>query len=453
MDVIHENIVKLESGQSIDELERNVINLVLNACSAFDNVIARIAGGWVRDKVLGIQSNDIDLAIEGISSRNFGDELVKQAKDKNPKAKSVVIAANPEMSKHMETVRVCLFPDYWVDICNLRPKEINSTDFGTPEDDAKRRDFTINALFFNVNTNKIEDHVNGVEDIRNHIIRTPISPFLTFSEDPLRIIRGFRFASKYKFEIDSSIFETIPLIKDMFEKNVAQERISTEIVKSFETSSPISIINLIIQSTLFNSIFDVEKRFNIDEKVASNRISIAVNRCSTPEMVLVVLLCAIYFDVSSVGLISDPMKPKKKLDPIEYAIGRVLKLSLKIANDASALLKSEKRIEQLPNNLNRISVGHWIREIGANWKLTRCIIFDENILNFYDNVLVDYIEKEKMEELISMKPLVDGRKLADIHNIKPGPMLKQLQEELIDWQIMHPNSPLAEYEEYVKTKQ
>ncbi|MCP4483747.1 MAG: CCA tRNA nucleotidyltransferase [Flavobacteriaceae bacterium] len=71
---------------------------------------------------------------------------------------------------------------------------------GTPKEDAFRRDFTVNSLFFNINTEKIEDFTSkGLEDMQNKIMRTPLDPYQTFIDDPLRILRGFRFASRLDF--------------------------------------------------------------------------------------------------------------------------------------------------------------------------------------------------------------------------------------------------------------
>lgn len=69
---------------------------------------------------------------------------------------------------------------------------------GTPVEDAFRRDFTINALFYNINEDKVEDFTNkGLEDMQKKILRTPLCPIKTFIDDPLRILRGFRFAARY----------------------------------------------------------------------------------------------------------------------------------------------------------------------------------------------------------------------------------------------------------------
>jgi tRNA nucleotidyltransferase (CCA-adding enzyme) len=96
-----------------------------------------------------------------------------------------------------------------IDLVNLRKEEyaldsrIPTVAFGTPLEDALRRDLTINALFYNINTGQVEDYTeHGIEDLKAGRIRTPLNPEQTFKDDPLRILRVFRFAARYNFSCD-----------------------------------------------------------------------------------------------------------------------------------------------------------------------------------------------------------------------------------------------------------
>lgn len=157
-------------------------------------LVVRVVGGWVRDKLLGLESNDIDIALETCSGQEFARRVNRVLSRRGGETHRVgVIAANPEQSKHLETATV-LVNDVWIDCVNLRTESyadssrIPEIRCGTPQEDAIRRDFTINALFFNINTNQIEDFSgSGLADIQRRVIRTPLPPMITFNDDPLRV--------------------------------------------------------------------------------------------------------------------------------------------------------------------------------------------------------------------------------------------------------------------------
>ena len=105
-------------------------------------------------------------------------------------------------------------------------------EIGTPEEDAYRRDLTINALFYNINQNTIEDWTKmGIEDLKKGIIRTPLDPLQTFNDDPLRVLRTIRFATRFGFkmveEVESAARDSS--ILDAMKAKVSNERIGKEI--------------------------------------------------------------------------------------------------------------------------------------------------------------------------------------------------------------------------------
>ena len=143
---IEKNIELLENGVLLTQTEKEIFEMVSSRCGDFNPpVVARAAGGWVRDKLLGKESDDIDIAIENATGLAFAENL--KSKIKNDNIKIVVIEANPDQSKHLETARVCIFPDFWIDFCGLRSDSYTQNSRipiikqGTPLEDAKRRDF------------------------------------------------------------------------------------------------------------------------------------------------------------------------------------------------------------------------------------------------------------------------------------------------------------------------
>lgn len=192
--------------------------------------VLRVAGGWVRDKLLGKDSHDIDIAVDNMSGEAFAN-IVSEYIDK----KVSVVKANPEQSKNVETAMINIL-GVPIDFVGLRidkydpNSRIPVVEQASAEDDAKRRDLTINSLFYNINTGEIEDYVGGVEDLKNGIARTPKEPVQTFLDDPLRILRTIRFAAKYNLKLDPNLIEAarLPEIQEAFKNKLSQERIWEE---------------------------------------------------------------------------------------------------------------------------------------------------------------------------------------------------------------------------------
>ncbi|OMJ18776.1 CCA tRNA nucleotidyltransferase, mitochondrial [Smittium culicis] len=150
---------------------------------------------------------------------------------------------NPEKSKHLETATTTIFGNQ-IDFVNLRCESYNENsripetiEFGTPLQDALRRDITINSLFYNISSNQVEDYIEkGLDDLKNGIIRTPIDPFITFSDDPLRVLRVFRFASRFGFNLVPEISSALKDegIKADFGSKISKERIGDELIKMLD---------------------------------------------------------------------------------------------------------------------------------------------------------------------------------------------------------------------------
>jgi tRNA nucleotidyltransferase/poly(A) polymerase len=207
----------------------------------------RFTGGWVRDKLLGISSNDIDISISSMTGYAFGQlmhEFLNQSNRSTKYSHSLLgtlakIERNPEQSKHLETTTTKIL-GMDIDLVNLR-KETYSEDsrnpnmeFGTPEEDALRRDATVNALFYNLADDTVEDYTGrGLSDLRQKIIRTPLPPYQTFKDDPLRVLRCIRFASKLGYEIDADAKECMSdmRIKEALRAKITRERVGIEVEK------------------------------------------------------------------------------------------------------------------------------------------------------------------------------------------------------------------------------
>ncbi|OEH77868.1 putative tRNA nucleotidyltransferase [Cyclospora cayetanensis] len=228
------------------------------------NIELRAAGGWVRDKLLGIPSQDIDIAIDSITGARFATLLNRGvfqvsviialvprclfafrwlvSKGKSPHAVGI-ISKNAAQSKHLETATLTMHP-FSLDLVNLRSESYcsnsripSTTAIGTPLQDAARRDFCCNALFYNLKTGLVEDWLGrGLDDIRHCILRAASSsPNTTLLEDPLRLLRGVRFAAVLDFRLERTLAAAgaDPDIHEALMAKVARERIGVEIKKIF----------------------------------------------------------------------------------------------------------------------------------------------------------------------------------------------------------------------------
>lgn len=223
--------------------ERNLFDLLLKVVQEQSpETVLRVAGGWVRDKILGLQSHDIDIALNNISGADFAKLVVKYMKERNLKhGKIAVISARPEQSKHLETAEVHIL-NHVVDFANLRKENyaesrIPSIEPGTPLEDAQRRDLTINSLFYNINEEQVEDWLDmGLSDLKAGICRTPIDSKQTFIDDPLRILRTIRFAAKFSFSVSEELEAAAkdPQVHEAFKNKISKERIWAEMVGQAE---------------------------------------------------------------------------------------------------------------------------------------------------------------------------------------------------------------------------
>ena len=140
---------------------------------------------------------------------------------------------------------------------------------GTPKEDALRRDLTINSLFYNINTGLIEDftmmvykynYYQGIPDLSNGVIRTPIDPIQTFLDDPLRILRVIRFSVRFQFYMEPEIEKSVKSSKDIklaLYNKVTNERIHKEIELMFEGNKPHCAIYLLYKLEILDNILKI----------------------------------------------------------------------------------------------------------------------------------------------------------------------------------------------------
>ncbi|MDR3680003.1 MAG: HD domain-containing protein [Flavipsychrobacter sp.] len=215
------------------------------------NVHCYLIGGFVRDKIIGRPTKDADIVCTG-----DGIALAHAV------AQTYKPALNVSFFKNFGTAQFKV-NGFDVEFVGARKESYRSESRkpevteGTIEDDQLRRDFTINALAISLNENdfgKLSDPFNGLEDIKSGIIRTPLEPGVTFSDDPLRMMRCIRFAAQLSFTIPDNIFNAITQNKHRL-KIISQERITDEFNKIMMTAKPSVGLNLLFKSGLLKEFF------------------------------------------------------------------------------------------------------------------------------------------------------------------------------------------------------
>lgn len=210
-----------------------------------------VIGGFVRDIFLKRESKDIDVVVVG-----SGIELAKRVAAKLGKR------ANLNVFKNFGTAQVKL-NDLEVEFVGARKESYQRdsrnpiVEDGTLEDDQNRRDFTINALALCLNKDRfgeLVDPFGGLNDLENFVIRTPLNPDITFSDDPLRMMRGIRFSAQLGFFLESNTFDAIARNKERIEI-ISKERIADELNKIMMSRKPSVGFILLEKTGLLQLIF------------------------------------------------------------------------------------------------------------------------------------------------------------------------------------------------------
>ena len=227
-----------------------------------------IIGGYVRDQLIGRPSKDIDIVTLGSGIR-LAKEVAKALKVKNV-----------QVFKQFGTAMI-MFGGLEIEFVGARKESYRSesrkpiVEDGSIEDDQNRRDFTINALAISLNSDNygdIIDPFNGREDLQSKIIRTPLDPDITFSDDPLRMLRAIRFATQLNFSIEKKTLKAITRNKNRIDI-LSQERITIELNKIMLSPIPSIGFKLLNDTELLeivlpelNNLKGIEERSGIKHK-------------------------------------------------------------------------------------------------------------------------------------------------------------------------------------------
>lgn len=232
------------------EYLKHPIFSIISEIVTTENLQSFVIGGFVRDIFLKRESKDIDIVVIG-----SGIELAQKVAAK---------AGNPKVSvfKNFGTAML-KYKDLEIEFVGARKESYNRNsrkpivEDGSLEDDQKRRDFTINALALSLhqdNFGELLDPFGGIDNLNEKIIKTPMDPLITFSDDPLRMMRAIRFATQLNFTIAPETFEAIQKNKERIHI-ISKERIIEEMNKMILSKKPSIGFKLLEESGLLKIIF------------------------------------------------------------------------------------------------------------------------------------------------------------------------------------------------------
>lgn len=425
-----------------------------------------IVGGCLRDLILGKQINDIDLAVE-MENGGIGFATYITAKEK-----CYEMGKNP-----------CVFPSYGtanfhltndkdlkgisIDCVQTRKNHshlaTNENTFGTIQDDMKNRDFTINSLCYNITTQELFDY-NGtaLDDIRKHILRTPIDAETIFTADPLRILRGIRLASQLNMGIDSKTW--LGMIQNAHRiTKVAQERISIEFSKLLLTDKPSIGIdrlkNCDILDTLIPDIGCLTCIKN-DKTNGGTLYDFMLKVLDTVEPTLISRLSALFHNVGKVCQDKDIPSIVDKfsadvaaddLSAMKYPKDIIKKVSTAIRYhrgfSSCCGIPQDKKLRKFVNLTNDALTETFVLMHTYNLVDKRCQD-KKRVLN-----ILQHLEKmSEQEELNKVSLPINGNDIMKEFNIKGGPVIGILLEEVKDAYFMNPSITKDECFDIVEKK-
>lgn len=334
-----------------------------------------VVGGAVRDAVLGIEPKDFDLATN--AEPDVVEQIMRMGGFKTlatGKAFGVINVFAGANEFEIATFRL--------DSKEGDGRRPDSVTFTTIEGDVARRDLTINALFFDIETEEIVDLVGGMEDIKNKVVRTVGSAKERFNEDRLRILRAIRFAARFGSDLDDDIIGV--LMEDNSLDGISGERIHDEFIKGLKSAkSTRDFLNTIDLFGLFDWIFPKLK------------ISKLFPRSKDPIVIISFLL--MYNDINTLG---------KKLNELKFSSDDV------------------KSIEFLINFRNFDS--QLVSEFKKQQKRTK--LSDGQIMEFAN--ILGFFEVELIMNFLKFELTITGDEVMEKFNIKAGPELGKKINEL-----------------------
>lgn len=456
--------------KNADEKIKKLVKLIQESIkgTAFENHVF-LVGGCVRDLLLKIPCKDVDICVD---IKNGGMLFASYMAMKH---QCYVASTNPVVFETYGTAKFQLYKneelkDIEIECVQTRKEQYHKesrnpdTVYGTIQEDAKRRDLTINSLYYNISTERVHDYNNGLDDLVNQVIKTPTDPDITFNDDPLRILRVIRFSTRFGWGIEKNTW--LGMVKNAHRiKIISQERISDEISKILLCEKPsIGIRKMYycgILHRVMPDIYDTTYAFESKNPMVST-FDHTMNVVDTVQPYLENRLAALFHDVGriitdrrgdvnpdkfSADVAADDLKTMKFPNYVIKTVETAIKFHRGFASYVDGVLPPDKKIRKFIN-LTGEDLGATVDLMNANnlhctyGKKKRQVL---DILNRIE-------EMEDAEKAANVKLPISGNDIIKEFKIKPSPTIGILLEAVKDAYFENPNMTKDEAFEIVENK-
>jgi poly(A) polymerase len=363
--------------------------------------------------------------------------------------------------------------DYVFEITTYRTEQYEDTsrkpsvEFGkTLEEDLARRDFTINAMALRLPNFELVDIYNGLTDLNNKILRTPLDAQISFSEDPLRMLRAARFMSKLDLKPQADLVEAMKILADRL-KIVSMERINDEFNKLLLTDKPRPGIELLVETGVAEHFLPElpALKLEIDEHhhhkdvyqhsltVLDQVIDLENKHQPQIEADLVLRIAALLHDIGKPKTRKFEGEGRVSFHHHEVVGARLAKKRLEKLRYSNEIIEQVCLLIELHLRFHGYGDGKWTDSAVRRYvrdaeeqlirlhKLTRADCTTRNeakaetLRNAYNDLEERIVELSKQEELKSMRPELDGAEIMKVLNIKPGPEVGKAYQFLLDQRL------------------